>query len=253
MRLPKQYFAVFLLCSLVLLCSTTLVTAENSCVFCKSSQNLKRLRYPDGLHPVCYSCRKHLPLCTLCGNPTASPPYRDGRNICRFCKRTGIFHQEQLEQIYTSVRKFVQNTLKGLSITPPPPVKLADLDEIQTKFSETGRSMEVGGFYRPYNPEMIYILSGYQPEECAAVLVHEYTHAWQSRNCPLQDRALKEGFATWVEYKYLMSIGRPRKAFRLTQKNDPDYGASLIKLLAYEKKTNPHKVIEYARTHKKLP
>ena len=130
---------------------------------------------------------------------------------------------------------------------------LADKDEIQTKFTSSGRSMEVAGFYQPYNPERILVLSGMSPERCAATIVHEYTHAWQSRNCPSQDRALTEGFASWIEYRYLMAQGRRHEALQLTRRRDSDYGESLVKLLKLEKELGVAGVVAFAKKETKLP
>ncbi len=228
------------------------VWAVEPCVFCKSTTKTQRLDYVDGRHPVCYLCRQRLQKCTLCSQPAQSKVGRDGRLACRFCREFSVFEQAALESLYGEVKGFLARELGGLTIAPAPPVQLADKDELQTKFTRSGRSLDVGGFYQPYNPEMIYILSGLTPIETAATLVHEYTHAWQSRNCPLQDRALTEGFATWVQYHYLMSVGESPKAYRLTRHHDPDYGASLRALLAKEKKLGKAGVIKFARTSDKL-
>jgi hypothetical protein len=167
--------------------------------------------------------------------PSDQPIYRDGRNICTGCKRTGIFRQDALEAIYKDVLAYLGTSLK-MKVDRPPPVQIADYDEIQTKFVEGGRSMEVAGFYRPFAPEMIYILSGYQKVRVTSTLCHEYTHAWQSRNCPLQDRALKEGFACWVQYRYLINCKERAEADALLRCSDPDYGESLVKCLDLERR-----------------
>ncbi|MBI3928717.1 MAG: hypothetical protein HY319_24470 [Armatimonadetes bacterium] len=228
------------------------VLAQEACVFCKGVDGVRSIDYCDGAHPVCSRCARKLPRCQLCRNPTDAAVHRDGRLICQFCRKTGVFDQKQLDRIYTEVQQFVKVALKGIQIQPPPPVQLVDKDELQTKFTEGGRSMDVGGFYRPYNPEMIYVLTGYQPLECAATMVHEYTHAWQSRNCTSQDRAVTEGFASWVEYKYLMSRGERSEAEQLKRKSNPDYGEALLKFLELEKKLGTPGVIKFARESPKF-
>lgn len=236
----------------VLLLTPAARAKQLRCIFCGSTVDVKLLHYRDGYKPVCLLCREKLPRCSLCGLPTNLPPYRDGRYICASCRATGVFTQAQLAPIYAKVQQFVKTSLGGMVISPAPPAEVVDQDEIQTRFTASGRSMDVDGFYRPYNPEQIYILSGQTKVETGAVLAHEYTHAWQSRNCPLQDRALTEGFATWVQYKYYVAHGDSREAIELTRNPDPDYGASLLELLALEKKVGPAGVIEFARTRKRL-
>ncbi len=231
----------------------SLVLAQERCAFCKSDAGVSKVNYTAGALPVCAKCQSTLPPCDVCQLPCGEKRYRDGRFLCASCKKTGITSQADALKLYAEVQTFIKGTLGGIAITPWPPVQCVDKDELQTKFSEGGRSMNVGGFYRPYNPEMIYILS-YEPRlEAGAVLAHEYTHAWQTRNCPQQDRAVTEGFASWVEYKYLLSKGERAQAEQIKQKNDPDYGAALVKILEQEKKLgSPAKLIEWARTAKKL-
>jgi len=229
------------------------VLAQERCSFCKSDTAVSPVNYTAGARPVCEKCQTTLPPCDVCHLPTNEKRYRDGRFLCASCKQTGVSGQAEALKLYAEIQAFIKGTLGGIAITPWPPVQAVDKDELQTRFSEGGRSMNVGGFYRPYNPEMIYILS-YEPKlDAGAVLAHEYTHAWQTRNCPQQDRALVEGFASWVEYKYLVSKGERAKAEQLKRKSDPDYGASLVKLLELEKKLGtPAKLIEWVRTAKKI-
>lgn len=232
---------------LLLVLLTPAVLAQTPCTYCGASADLQTIEYRDQPRQVCVMCRKKLPRCQVCGNPSNQKAYRDGRDICQGCLATGVFDQARLDTVYQQVQKFINSYLGGIAIKPPPPAQLADKDELQTKFIEGGRAMDVGGFYQPYNPEKIYILSGDTDVETAATLVHEYTHAWQSRNCPSQDRALTEGFASWVEYKYLVSRGETYKAQALTRKPDPDYGAALVKFLELEKKLKPEGVIRYVQ------
>lgn len=203
--------------------------------------------------PVCSTCQSKPQQCDLCYRKCKPSLMRDGRRICPSCSKTRILTQEQAEEVYDKVKRYLKAHPAKLLVKDPPPVQIADKDEIQTKFVESGRAMNVAGSYQPYNPEQILILSGLTPSDCAATQIHEYTHAWQSRNCPSQDRALTEGFASWVEYHYLVSIGRQREATNLTRKSDPDYGASLIKLLEMEQKMGPTGIVKFAKTATALP
>ena len=237
---------------LLLLALTVQAVAQQSCYFCNSQNSVRQVKFGKESHYVCYECRNKPKNCDLCYRKVQQPELlQDGRMVCSRCKATAILSQDQLEGIYDRVKGFLRT--EGLLVPKPPPVKLADKDEIQTKFTASGRSMDVAGFYSPYNPEEIFILSGQSPEECASTMAHEYTHAWQSRNCPSQDRAVKEGFASWVEYHYLISAGRQGEAQSLTRKSDPDYGASLVVLLEMEKKVGKKGVIEFAKTATALP
>jgi len=162
---------------------------------------------------------------------------------------TVVNSQEQLEKIYLEIQDFINRSVGGIKIEPPPLVKLADKDEVQFKFVQnTGRAMDVIGFYQPSYPEQIYILAGYSKIKTAAVLCHEYTHAWQSRNCPIQEVALQEGFATWVEYKYLLSRQQFQLAQQLRRLSDQGYGAGLKNILELEAKLGIPKLIEWVKT-----
>lgn len=236
----------------LLLFLSTLVLADEPCVFCRGNTEVRQLKYRDGSHPVCALCVKRLSTCILCGLPARGPAGQDGRMICEFCRKVGVFTQSELDGLFTKVRKYVDKELGGTAVSPSLYVQIADKDELQTKLNEGGRAVDANGFYQPYNPEKIYILTGLTRGECAGVAAHEYTHAWQSRNCPSQDRALTEGFACWVQYHYLVSAGFPEDARQLLRRSDADYGQSLHKLLEMEKKIGVKKVIEYARTARDL-
>ena len=232
---------------ILLLALTIQTVAQQQCYFCNSQNSVRQVKFGKESHYVCYDCRNKPQTCDLCHRQVQSPELlQDGRMVCARCKAVAVLRQDQLEGIYDRVEGFLRT--EGLLVPNPPPVKIADKDEIQTKFTRSGRSMDVAGFYSPYNPEEIFILSGQSAEECASTMAHEYTHAWQSRNCPSQDRAVSEGFASWVQYHYLVSAGRQREAQSLTRKTDPDYGASLVKLLEMEKKVGKKGVIEFAKT-----
>ena len=215
---------------LFLLSLTWLAWAQTTCEFCKSNVEVKPVNYRDGEHYLCIKCRK-LPPCAICHQPSPGKPYRDGRNLCPICRKTGLFDKKRAEVLAKQVVNFMIAEL-GPEAKTLPPVELVDYDEIQTRHNESGQSAEVLAFYRAYNPEIVYLLSGESEAISAATLAHELTHAWQSRACPPQDKALKEGFACWVQYQYLLAQGLPQEADKLTRHSHPDYGPPLVKLLA---------------------
>lgn len=227
--------------------------SQARCFICSSQKGIRTVKIGKESRGICNDCRAKKQKCDICRRPSPSTIQTDGRNICKSCQRNRIFTQAELESLYAGVKRFLAQDEAGVMVDFDLPVKLADKDEIQTKLNERGRAVSALGFYSPYNPEQIYILSGRDKTDCAATLVHEYTHAWQSRNCPSQDRALVEGFACWIQYRYLMHIGRQSMAQRLTRHSDPDYGASLVKLLELEKKVGVKGVVKYVKTERNLP
>ena len=243
----------YFLLVLMLFCRTGPVLAKETCIYCKGDTQLQVLQFADGPKSVCALCLKKYPACSICGNPTNLPQHRDQRFFCPSCKKTGIFSDTQAIGLQKEVVNFLQSQLGPTALNPCPPIRMCDKDELQTKFIEHGRAMNVGGFYSPYNPEMVYLLTGESAIELQSTMAHEYTHAWQSRNCGQQDRAVTEGFATYIQYKFLVSKGKMHMAERLTRHQDPDYGASLNKLLEREKSMGGVKnVVEWAKKARSL-
>jgi hypothetical protein len=145
--------------------------------------------------------------------------------------------------------------LSGVGLTVPREIllKLRTRDELMVeKNGNGGRTIEANGFYRAYNPESIWIVSGLSEEETIGVLAHELTHAWQSTEAPQQDRKLTEGFARWAEYKVFTAIGATGQAESLTRSPDPDYGGGLRYLLELERRQGAAAVIQFARTQTRI-
>lgn len=141
-----------------------------------------------------------------------------------------------------------------LGITVPRNIllKVRPADEVQVHHNTGGgRSIEVGGYYQAYNPETIWVVAGQSPAATMATLAHEYAHAWQSTESPLQDRTVSEGFARWVEYRVLGMIGQEARARALAASPDPDYGAGLRLFLAVEEKGGAEAVVKVARKARK--
>lgn len=228
-------------------------SAQNRCFICNSQKNLRSVKVDRQTRYLCQDCREEKSACEVCRRQGAGELQPDGRRICPSCARNLILTQAQLEDLYSGVKAFLKKDQTGVVVDFDLPVKLADPDEFNTKANEGGRAVRAVGFYSAYNPEQIYMLSGRDRVETASTLAHEYTHAWQSRNCPSQDRALKEGFACYVEYRYLISIGERARAQGITRISDPDYGEALSRLLEYEKKVGVDGVVKWATTERNLP
>jgi len=138
-----------------------------------------------------------------------------------------------------------------LGVTVPREIllKVRPREEVQVHYlSGGGRTISVGGYYRPFDPETIWIVAGQSPTATMASMAHELAHAWQSTNCPLQDRTITEGFARWVEYRLLLTLGQPGAAQALAVSPDPDYGGGLRLFLGVDRKGGPAAVLKAART-----
>lgn len=140
----------------------------------------------------------------------------------------------------------------GLAVPRDILLKVRPQDEVQVQYiSGGGRSIEVGGYYQAYNPETIWIVAGQPQAETAACMAHEFAHAWQSTEAPLQDRTVVEGFARWVEYHVLLQLGDESRAQGLARSPDPDYGGGLRLFLELERRGGTPAVMKAARTARK--
>lgn len=244
---------------MLLLLSLTSAAWANECWLCRKTSPpypLQSINYTEARsvrHKVCESCLKQKPACSICQGPTNAAKEVDGRHICPECKKVAIDTTAEIASLYREVQRYVE-TLTGLKVDSSPPVRLVQSDELDTRFTESsGRAFKAHAFYRPYNPEQIYALSGHSAYDLGPTLAHEFTHAWQSRHCPQQDRMLKEGFATWVGYKYAQSKGYTEQAAQMTRLSDPDYGEGLRKCLEIEKKSGVKGLVEFVRKSTKFP
>jgi len=156
------------------------------------------------------------------------------------------------EQLFKKAR----GLLGGVGLTVPREILLflRTRDELMVENNSTGGlAIELNGFYRAYNPESIWVVSGLSEEETLGVMAHELAHAWQSTESPLQDRKLKEGFARWAEYHVLMAIGASEQAQMLARSPDPDYGDGLRYLLELERTQGAAAVLQLARKETRIP
>lgn len=245
MTSPRKTFVVLFL--------LTLAAVAEECWLCHKTSPphpLSTVTYTEARsvrHSVCETCKKGKPKCDVCGGPTSASQEVDGRYICPECKKVAIDTKAEMDTIYKEVQRYVEG-LTGLKVDSLPPVMLVMGDEMDTRFAEgSGRSFRAHAFYQPYNPELIYVLSGHSAYDLGPTLAHEFTHAWQSRHCPQQDRMLKEGFASWVGYKYAQSKGYSEQMARMKGARDPDYGEGLRKCLEIEQKSGGKGLVEFVR------
>jgi len=157
---------------------------------------------------------------------------------------------QQGDQLLAEVRTILAPM--GIIVNRNFPVFVRPYDDIQRQnIAKGGLSMEVAGFYKPYGGEAIWMMAGLPKYRAISTLAHEYTHAWQTDNCPLQDRMLSEGFATWVEYKVLTKMGYTTAANQLFSGSNADYSQGLKIFYNIEQKQGTQAAIDYAKTAKK--
>lgn len=94
----------------------------------------------------------------------------------------------------------------------------------------------------------VYVMKGWGRDQCAGIVAHELTHAWQQENAPYdQDLVLKEGFAMWVEYKYFDVTGAFAYAQRIRETADPVYGVGFFAVIETEDAVGANQVAEVMR------
>jgi hypothetical protein len=96
---------------------------------------------------------------------------------------------------------------------------------------------------------MVYVLKGLQKKRFKAVLAHEMAHAFLREEDILKaDRAMREGFARWVEYKILQSEGMEEEARKIRNLKTYRYGKAVNRILALEKEVGQDSVIDSLRS-----
>lgn len=155
----------------------------------------------------------------------------------------------QGEECLSVARNFLAGY--GIKVDRKIPVEVCSLSVFQGHHTliSGGTGDDIGGYYQAFAPESIWIITGYSREYAVGILAHEFAHAWQSTEAPArQNKMPKEGFATWCQYKMLMSLGAKSMANALFSLSDPDYSQGLRIYLDVEAKSGTSGVINYART-----
>ena len=94
----------------------------------------------------------------------------------------------------------------------------------------------------------IRVVKGLPRGRFKAIVAHEMVHAWERESEILKtDRALREGFARWVEYKVLQSEGLHAEAARVARIRTWRYGRGIRTLLAVEKRCGEQGVLDFVR------
>lgn len=205
--------------------------------------------------PYCPDCHKHRPVCDTCGAPLGAEQWilSDGRIACGDCHKTAIYEQPAAVQEYDSIKSYVASLL-GLSLNIATPVVLVDRNQLaeiarQQKMAEADQiDMVLGVYARVGMRRGIYMQTGLPRTLFVQVAAHEYAHAWQGENCPmLRDSRVREGFAEWVAYKTLVSLGLEKQRARMLQREDI-YGEGLRWALQVERRGGALAVMETCRT-----
>ena len=190
----------------------------------------------------CETCFAERERCAACGAPLGSQTWRlpDGRAICESCHATAVLDAARAETLYEQVAHVLAEGL-GLRVLVRPPLRLVSAVEMAALTAQglgsgpLGEGATLGLFVRRGRRRAIYVVYGLPQLLLFKVLAHEYGHAWQSENCPLQrDPLLLEGFCEWAAYKALADQGAS-KAMADMGARQGFYGRALRRLLDIER------------------
>jgi hypothetical protein len=113
---------------------------------------------------------------------------------------------------------------------------------------------EVLGHYRsePWGEKAVhtvFVRAGLSAPFFCGIAAHELAHAWErERGCLTTHRALREGFARWIEYKVLTKRGARREAERLLKIRSWKAGRAIRSLLELEAQAGVAGVLAYVRS-----
>jgi len=153
-----------------------------------------RFQFAEGMY--CSDCMKNRPRCYTCGVPVGDRywKFQDGRVICDRCDQRAVIDGNQVRRIMQEVEQSVVRLL-GLKVEQPYTLHVEALNNesslvigaIKKTFSSNSplNGSELGLYKRVNDKSDIYLLYGLPPEMLYETAAHEYAHAWQAENCPI--------------------------------------------------------------------
>jgi hypothetical protein len=163
----------------------------------------------------------------------------DGRAICAACQQTAVLDPGQAKSLFDQTIGIIQTSL-GLGLRVGVRFVVTDRagvsEQVQKMQPEMAHQTDrVAGIYvRQGRFRTIYVQNGLPRILLVQVMAHEWAHAWQMENCPLvRDVLIVEGFAEWLAYKVLQTMGAVKKMALMTARRDL-YGEGLRLMLARE-------------------
>lgn len=230
--------------------------AEGLPVCAACERRIKDRAYQNLANNVCYceSCFTRQPRCGICSGAVGlkGQKLHDGRFICAQCNKTAIYEFEKANVLYRRVIALTRYHL-GIELKICPALVLVDRQQMFYLIKQTSLhqpenpDMIFGVFVRRNEKRGIYIETGLPQILMLQVMAHEYAHAWQTENSPRhQDPLIREGFAEWVAYRVLTTIGSVKKAALMEQRQDL-YGQGLQLMLNLERKGGSSAVFELAQ------
>src|SRR5207237_3268529 len=167
---------------------------------------------------------------------------------------TSVSDLPHAHDLYRRVRAVLAGN-PGMALREPCQLKLASRRELLTLIEKSSlhsldadsRGRCFGLFIREGNQRAIFVEYGLPQIVLLEVLAHEYAHAWQQENCPVELPAeVQEGFAEWTAYKLLQNWGCTIRVERMLRRDDL-YGRGLHHILGWERRSGVEEVFRRVR------
>lgn len=219
-------------------------------------------------------CERHndLPKCYSCGRPIGErltgggSRYRDGRHMCRRCRRTAIDDVKEGERVMSKARQALAREGMNLGAARIP-LRLMGQEELSSR-SRQGyvtdpsgmactREWTQGGSMVRREVEEVLVLHGLPEEHFATVAAHELGHAWLFlNNYPQLPPQVEEGICELCEYLWLRKQGTPEARYRLElmeSSKDPVYGVGFHAARRALEGRSLAALLEYVRRERRFP
>jgi len=199
---------------------------------------------------ICKECIKKFPLCDCCNKPIVGESFvKDFRFICADCYRNIVIYEDKLPQMAAEVKNIMKKVL-NMEIKHDIEIKMLSAKEMKDKRG----TVNWGYFYRYGDTFQIKILRYLTKANIYKVLAHELAHAWQAENCPKNcKKRFLEGFAEWVAYKVLISLGEVQEAERMETRMWGDYLEGFKKFKKIEEKYGISKIFQLVKSYTDFP
>lgn len=160
-----------------------------------------------------------------------------------------ITTQAQADQIKAQVLKDLAKSF-GLSLSRPVELHLVDAKVMDEQIGNSPyKGAEIGLYTGIKNGKhQVYVMEGWSRDKCQGITAHELVHAWQTENgLQMQEQALVEGLAMWIEYKYFDQLGAYQMSENIRDTADPVYGVGIKTLLGVEDRVGTANVVREVR------
>ena len=164
--------------------------------------------------------------------------------------QTVITTKEQAAPIFEKMRGYLYYKM-NMNVVYPYVMDIVSAEELDKICPKAYRGVEIGLYRFEGTFHHIYILNNLAVDDFLGTAAHEFTHAWQTENCPAdQNLITKEGFADWVAYKVLQFDGAINSSQGIFYRSDPVYGQGFKTMIQIDDKSGIQAVINYVKTAK---